>query len=120
MNTPPNVIMKSTSPSELAWLLAGVVYPADADEWPEIFIFDSKKASQQDLTPDQLRWVNARVIAAKFIQKLLSKVCEQSRRIRMQRGYDCGYELDIIGRRPPLTRRFRNCWRSLGVTAVYQ
>lgn len=66
--------MISTSPQELAWLLAGVVYPANADDSPEIFIEDLDVAIQAKLTAAQDRFVNARLLATRFIQKLLSKV----------------------------------------------
>lgn len=74
VKTPYNVKMIPTSPRELAWLLAGVVYPADADDSPEIFVEDLNEAMTMDLTAAQDRYVNARLLATRFIQKLLSKV----------------------------------------------
>lgn len=74
VKTPPNVKMISTSPSELAWMLAGVVYPADADEYPEKYVSDFRQALTGHLTELQTKPRNARAMAARFIQTLLSKV----------------------------------------------
>ena len=62
------------SPSELAWMLAGVVYPATADEHPETYVSDFRQAMREPLTELQLKPRNARAMAARFIQTLLSKV----------------------------------------------
>lgn len=74
VKTPPNVKMIDTSPAHLAWLLAGVVYPPNADEHPDLYVNDFILASSETLTPRQMKPRNARLKAAKFIQKLLSKV----------------------------------------------
>ncbi|CAN0276732.1 unnamed protein product [Pylaiella littoralis] len=74
VKTPDNVRMISTSPAKLAWMLAGVVYPANADDLPDVFVSDFQRAlSQTHLKETQKTSRNARTIAAKFIQKLLSK-----------------------------------------------
>ncbi|CAM9986485.1 unnamed protein product, partial [Scytosiphon promiscuus] len=73
VRTPSNVRMISTSPAKLAWMLAGVVYPADADEYPELYVSDYETAVSGHLTDSQKPPRNARGMAAKFIQKLLSK-----------------------------------------------
>lgn len=74
VQTPSNVRMISTSPSELAWMLAGVVYPAHADEHPDMYVSDFETAVNGQLTEAQRPARNARGMAAKFIQKLLAKV----------------------------------------------
>lgn len=74
MRTPSNVRMISTSPAKLAWMLAGVVYPADADDYPDLYVSDYDTAVSGQLTDSQKPPRNARGMAAKFIQKLLSKV----------------------------------------------
>lgn len=74
VQTPPNVKMIDTSPPHLAWLLAGVVYPADADDHPDLYVSDFVEAASSKLTARQMRPRTARLMAAKFIQKLLSKV----------------------------------------------
>lgn len=74
VNTPPNVKMISTSPAELAWMLAGVVYPANADEHPETYVSDFREALSGRVTALQATARNSRVKAARFIQTLLSKV----------------------------------------------
>lgn len=74
MKTPDNVKMIPTSPRNLAWLLAGVVYPANADNSPDLFIEDLDVALQTKLTATQDRYVSARLLATRFIQKLLTKV----------------------------------------------
>lgn len=79
MKTPPNVRMISTSPAELAWMLAGVVYPADADERPDVYVSDFHTALMGDLTDLQMHARNVRGTAARFIQKLLSKVWQVER-----------------------------------------
>ncbi|CAM9865198.1 unnamed protein product [Ectocarpus sp. 12 AP-2014] len=73
VKTPPNVRMISTSPAELAWMLAGVVYPADADERPDVYVSDFHTALMGDLTDLQMHARNVRGTAARFIQKLLAK-----------------------------------------------
>lgn len=78
MKTPPNVRMIATSQAELAWLLAGVVYPADADGQPHVYVNDFKEASAGKLTERQMKPRNVRAVAARFIQKLLSKVCNEN------------------------------------------
>lgn len=77
VNTPPNVRMISTSQAELAWLLAGIVYPANADESLEVYPSDFSKAATHfsDMVGEP---VDARSIAAKFIDVLLSKVRKAS------------------------------------------
>lgn len=74
VRTPPNVKMISMAPAELAWMLAGVVYPADADEYPEQYVSDFRLALNGRLTELQTNPRNARAMAARFIQTLLSKV----------------------------------------------
>lgn len=76
MKTPPNVRMISTSPAELAWMLSGVIYPADADEHPDVYVSDFQTAvkGRAQLTESQIKPRNARAMAARFIQTLLSKV----------------------------------------------
>lgn len=75
MKTPPNVRMINTSPAELAWLLAGVVYPQHADEEPDRYVSDFRLAQGGErITTKQTKAWTARLMAAKFIQKLLSKV----------------------------------------------
>ncbi len=76
MKTPRNVRMISTSPSELAWLLSGVVYPADADEHPDVYVSDFKTAvkGRAYLAESQKQARNGRAMAARFIQTLLEKV----------------------------------------------
>ncbi|CAM9225368.1 unnamed protein product, partial [Hapterophycus canaliculatus] len=73
VRTPSNVRMISTSPAKLAWMLAGVVYPADADDYPDLYVSDYDTAVSGQLTDSQKPPRNARGMAAKFIQKLLSK-----------------------------------------------
>lgn len=75
VKTPDNVKMIPTSPRELAWLLAGVVYPPNADDNPELYIEDMEVAMQAQLTATQERYVSGRLLATRFIQKLLTKVC---------------------------------------------
>lgn len=72
--TPDNVIMIPTAPRQLAWMLAGVVYPAMADDFPEIFIEDYDKALEAELTPIQEGYVKARLQAAEFIERLILTV----------------------------------------------
>ena len=69
VKTPPNVRMISTSPSELAWMLAGVVYPSDADENPDVYVSDFQTAvrGRTLLTELQIKARNARAMAARFI-----------------------------------------------------
>ena len=74
MQTPPNVRMFATSSMKLAWLLAGIVYPEDADDRPEEYVSDYHDAMRGNLPEDQQPARNERFIAAKFIQKLLAKV----------------------------------------------
>lgn len=75
VKTPDNVHMTSVSPAKLAWMLAGVVYPAHADERPDVYVSDFEAAvSGTQLTETQRSPRDARVTAARFIQKLLSKV----------------------------------------------
>lgn len=74
VNTPSNVKMVSMSPPELAWNLAGVVYPADADEYPEKYVSGFREALSGHLTELQMKPRNARAMAARFIQTLLAKV----------------------------------------------
>lgn len=74
VKTPPNVKMISMSPAELAWMLAGVVYPANADQYPEKYVSDFRQAVSGQLTELQSKPWSARKMAARFIQTLLSKV----------------------------------------------
>ena len=74
MKTPANVRMINTSPAELAWLLAGVVYPEHADEEPDRYVSDFHLATGEKVSKKQTKAWTARLMAAKFIQKLLSKV----------------------------------------------
>lgn len=74
VKTPRNVHMKTTSPSQLAWLLAGIVYPEDADEQPDVYVSDYTEAVTGNLNPQQQKTRKSRALAAKFIQKLLAKV----------------------------------------------
>lgn len=74
VETPDNVHMISTSPTKLAWMLAGVVYPAHADELPDVYVSDFRTAVSGHLMQAQQSPRNARATAARFIQKLLSKV----------------------------------------------
>ncbi|CAM9647952.1 unnamed protein product, partial [Laminaria digitata] len=73
VKTPPNVRMINTSPAELAWLLAGVVYPEHADEEPDRYVSDFHVTAGGKVTKRQEKAWTARLMAAKFIQKLLSK-----------------------------------------------
>ncbi|CAM9102064.1 unnamed protein product [Ascophyllum nodosum] len=73
VQTPPNVRMFATSSMKLAWLLAGIVYPEDADDRPEEYVSDYHDAMRGNLPEDQQPARNERFIAAKFIQKLLAK-----------------------------------------------
>lgn len=55
-------------------MLAGVVYPANADEHPEKYVSSFREALSGRLTELQMKPRNARAMAARFIQTLLSKV----------------------------------------------
>lgn len=72
--------MVPTSAGELAWHLAGIVYPEDADDFPEKFINDYHEAVgilQSALDTSLRRLPEAlqdRMKAAMFIRKLLEKV----------------------------------------------
>jgi len=98
VKTPPNVRMISTPPPELAWMLSGVVLPADADEHPDLYVSDYQTAvkGRAQLEESQIRPRNARAMAARFIQTLLAKVrtCTRSivgvkstDRVKLSRGH---------------------------------
>lgn len=77
--------MINTSPAELAWLLAGVVYPEHADEEPDRYVSDFHVAAGGKVSKRQTKAWTARLMAAKFIQKLLSKVGTRAKVI----SYNC-------------------------------
>lgn len=66
--------MVPTALKHLSWMMASVVYPADADDYPEIFLDDYDEALEAELTETQERYVGARLRSAKFIEKLFAQV----------------------------------------------
>ncbi|CAM9662889.1 unnamed protein product, partial [Choristocarpus tenellus] len=71
ISTPPNVRMVPMSLKNMAWKLAGIVYPADADERPQEFPADFFNSSVEDtfgITPKV-----DRSLSGLFIEKLLKK-----------------------------------------------
>lgn len=66
--------MIPTTPTELAWMMAGVVYPAHADEAPDVFLDDFAQASAANITGTQEIYVGARLRATSFIEKIFAKV----------------------------------------------
>lgn len=74
MKTPDNVRMVSTSPSKLAWLLAGIVYPANADENPDVYMSEFAESYDPWGKERRSKPRSGRIMAANFIEKLLSKV----------------------------------------------
>lgn len=103
VKTPDNVKMIPTSPSELAWLLAGVVYPPNAADAPNIYIDDFRQAVEQKLTATSEPIVSNRLVATRFIQRLLEKVRLTGRACVAQVGKKSWFTMSVRRIMPRMT-----------------